>query len=323
MVRKNSDGNFERAIEMRSLDDLPSNEVLIRVLYSSLNYKDALSAIGNPGITRRFPHTPGIDAAGLIYGSKSEQFKIGQEVVVCARDLGLNSPGGFGQFISVPAEWVMLRPFGLTLEECMAIGTAGFTAALAVHEVLSHDKNDKNLPILVTGASGGVGAFTVAFLVSQGFTVTACTGKKVAQKFLCQLGATEVVDRDYLLDLPGSPLGKEIWGACIDTVGGNYLAAALKCLKTNGCMVLTGMTASSQYTGTVFPFILRGLKMSGINAQSASEEIRQEIWLWISSVWKREALKCIFRTIKLTDLSAEIDNIYRGEVLGRVVVDMS
>ena len=228
VVRMSDSGNYTRAIEERSIDDLPKGEVLIRVHYSSLNYKDGLSCIGNRGVTRHYPHTPGIDAAGIVETSDSSNFKAGDPVVITSYDLGMNTAGGFGQFIRVPAGWVMPLPEGLSLRESMIYGTAGYTAGLSVKILQRQGVNPGGAPIVVTGATGGVGSLSVALLASLGYSVSASTGKPDSNDFLRKLGASEIIGRDAVNDKYGKPLLKETWAGAIDSVGGETLATLLK-----------------------------------------------------------------------------------------------
>ena len=231
VVEKSADGKFTRRVMERSTDALPAGDVLVDVRYSSLNYKDGLSATGNPGVTRNFPHTPGIDAAGTVLESASTQFKAGDEVIVIGFDLGMNTPGGFGQRIRVPAGWVVPRPAGLGLEESMILGTAGFTAALAIDKLEASGMRTGGGPVLVTGATGGVGSVAVMLLARLGYEVAAVTGKASQHDFLKGLGAKEILARDALIEGANRPMLKERWGGVVDTVGGDILFNAVKSLQ--------------------------------------------------------------------------------------------
>ena len=322
VVRVSDDKNYTRVIEERSIDDLPQGEVLIRVHYSSLNYKDGLSCIGNRGVTRHYPHTPGIDAAGVVETSNSSDFKIGDPVVVTSYDLGMNTSGGFGQFIRVPVNWVMPLPDGLSLRESMIYGSAGFTAGLSVDVLQRQGVNPEKGPIVVTGATGGVGSVSVALLADRGYSVSASTGKPDAEDFLKKLGALEVIGRDAVNDKYGKPLLKETWAGAIDTVGGTTLATLLKACKEGGVVAATGMVASTDLPTTVFPFILRGVNLLGINAQGTSMSIRQEIWSKLAEEWKPAGLERLAFDCRLEKLNSEIDRILAGGQRGRVVVNL-
>lgn len=314
------DNNYTRTIEERSIDDLPKGEVLIRVHYSSLNYKDGLSCIGNRGVTRHYPHTPGIDAAGVVEFSESSDIKVGDPVVVFSYDLGMNTAGGFGQFIRVPADWVMPLPRNLSLRESMIYGTAGYTAGLSIDTLQRQGLNPEQGSIVVTGATGGVGSVSVALLSALGYSVSASTGKPDAVGFLKNLGASEVIGRDAVNDEYGKPLLKETWASAIDTVGGKTLATLLKACKEGGFVAATGMVASTNLPTTVYPFILRGVSLLGINSQGTSMSVRKKIWSKLAKEWKPAALEQIAIDCKLEQLNPEIDRILAGDQRGRVVV---
>jgi putative YhdH/YhfP family quinone oxidoreductase len=234
VVRETSKNIFTREIEERSVDELPPGDVLVRVCYSSLNYKDALSASGNKGVTRRYPHTPGIDVAGIVEESKTDKFSAGDEVLVTCYGLGMNVAGGFGQFIRVPAEWVMRVPEGLTQKECMIYGTGGFTAAHSIYRLRLHGVMPSDGKILVTGATGGVGSFSVAILAQLGYQVTAISGKESARQFLADLGAREILGREAVHDTSGKLILKGKWAGVVDMIGGNILATAIKSTRYGG-----------------------------------------------------------------------------------------
>lgn len=322
VVRQVDDKTYTKGIEKRTIDDLPDGSVLIRVQYSSLNYKDALSCNGNRGVTRHYPHTPGIDAAGIVESSGSNNFNPGDSVVVISYDLGQNTPGGFGQFIRVPSSWVMPLTKGMSLYESMIYGTAGFTAGLAIDKLQRQGISPENGPIIVTGATGGVGSISIALLSGLGYSVIASTGKKDADIFLKRLGASKVIDRKALSEKTGFNLLKEEWAGAIDSVGGNTLATLLKSCKQNGAVVSVGLVESSDLNITVFPFILRGVSLLGLSASETTMEDRQKIWEKLSNEWKPDNLKKIEKYCSLENLSIEIDKIYKGTQKGRVVVDM-
>ena len=239
-ITETKSGTFERNIIDRYIDDLPGGELVIRVHYSSLNYKDALSATGNKGITRQFPHTPGIDAAGVVEISRNELFAVGDEVLVTGYDLGMNTCGGFGQYIRVPASWVVKKPDHYSLKECMIIGTAGFTAACAAYKMELMKLQPDAGPIVVTGATGGVGSMAISILSKAGYEVIAVSGKSNAQEYVQHLGAARLENRDFVNDTSQKALIKPRWAGAIDTVGGNTLATLLKGCQPEGCIVSTG-----------------------------------------------------------------------------------
>ena len=321
VVEETSEKHFERQIRERSVEDLPEGDVLVRVKYSSLNYKDALSATGNRGVTRTFPHTPGIDAAGVVAESTDDRFKPGAEVIVTSYDLGMNTPGGFGQYIRVPAGWVVPLPQNLSLKEAMIYGTAGFTAGISVYK-LTHTVTPEHGDILVTGATGGVGSIAVAVLSKLGYSVTAVTGKAEEESFLKAIGAKAIIGRDEALDTSGRPMLKSLWAGAVDTVGGDYLATAIKSTHLHGTVTCCGNVASPDLPINVFPFILRGVSLLGVDSQNCPMDTRVRIWKHLAEDWKLDRLEQIAREISLNDLDENIDRILQGKQKGRVVVNL-
>ncbi len=320
-VEETGKNQFARTITQRSVDDLPEGEVLVRVRYSSLNYKDALSAVGNRGVTRRYPHTPGIDAAGVVEESAAEGITPGQEVIVTSYDLGMNTPGGFGQYIRVPAAWVVKRPESLTLRESMIYGTAGFTAGLSLY-YLSHTIPPERGEILVTGATGGVGSLAVALLAASGYHVVAATGKTAEKSFLKEIGAREVISREAAIDTTGKPLLKARWAGVVDTVGGDILATAIKSTDMHGTVTCCGNVASPDLPINVFPFILRGVRLIGIDSQNCPMETRQKVWEKLAGAWRPAGLDRLAKEIGLAALDENIGLILKGGQKGRVVVNL-
>jgi acrylyl-CoA reductase (NADPH) len=320
VVREGAEGEFVRHVERRTRDDLPAGEVLIRVRYSSLNYKDALSAIGNRGVTRSYPHTPGIDAAGVVEESSSDVFRPGDHVIVTGYDLGMNTAGGFGEYIRVPAAWVVRRPEPLSLRESMIYGTAGFTAAMSVYRLEGYGVAPSQGDVLVTGATGGVGSLAVAILAQDGYRVVAATGKPDQAAYLQALGAAEVVHRDEVRDAPGQALLKGRWAGAVDTVGGEFLAAAIKSTRYRGAVTTCGNVASAELQLTVYPFILRGISLLGIDSANCPMPMRQELWQKLAHEWKLPQLEEIGSECTLAELDGEIEAILAGEQRGRVVV---
>jgi acrylyl-CoA reductase (NADPH) len=321
VVREMADKKFERSIESRTTDQLPKGELLIRVCYSSLNYKDALSATGNRGVTRSYPHTPGIDCAGVVEESLVEGFQVGDEVIVTSYDLGMNTSGGFAQYIRVPADWAVALPAGISLRESMIYGTAGFTAGMSVF-ALNHCLSAGNGEILVTGASGGVGCLSVALLSKLGYDVVAVSGKPEAEDFLRKLGAKRVISRDEASAGNDRPLLKPQWAGVIDTVGGEILAAAIKATSPQGIVTCCGLVASPELPLNVFPFILRGVSLIGIDSQNCPMDHRVRVWEKLASEWKPADLGALCREVSLVELDREIDKILKGGQTGRVVVSM-
>lgn len=320
LVEQQDKKTFTRRYVTRTLDDLPDGDVVIDVAYSSLNYKDALSATGNPGVSRNFPHTPGIDAAGVVASSQSDQFKAGDTVLVTGYDLGMNTPGGFAGKIRVPAEWVVPLPEGMSAREAMTIGTAGFTAAMSVQALQDAGVKPDDGDILVTGATGGVGSVAVALLHKAGYRVAAVTGKADKHDFLISLGASDVIERNALLENASRPMLKEKWAGCIDCVGGDYLAAAIKSTKYGGAVTCCGLTASAELPINVFPFILRGISLLGIDSVQCPMAPRLTVWDKLAREWKLECLDTLTEEISLDAVDGYVDKILQGQVSGRVLV---
>lgn len=324
LVEKNEDGTFTRSVVDRELDDLPAGELLIDVKFSSLNYKDALSATGNPGVTRSYPHTPGIDAAGTILESSVANYTAGDEVVVIGFDLGMNTSGGFGERVRVPAAWAVPLPQGLSLEEAMILGTAGFTAALSIHKLERAGMSPEGGPILVSGATGGVGSVAIKLLDQLGYEPHAVTGKEDQHEFLRSIGAREILSREDLEAGGDRPLLKELWGGVVDTVGGGMLFNAIKGLRYGQSAAACGLVNSPNIPATVLPFILRHVNLLGIDSVELPLSKKIEIWDKLAGVWKLTGLTELKKsTLSLNTLSEAIETILDGEMVGRGVVDLS
>lgn len=323
LVEKQDDGSFTRGVVERNLDDLPEGELLVDVAYSSLNYKDGLSASGNPGVSRNFPHTPGIDVAGVVLQSSVEDFAVGDEVIAIGFDLGMNTPGGFGQRVRIPAAWAIARPDGLGLKEAMLLGTAGFTAALSIAKLEAAGMRVDGGPVLVTGATGGVGSVAVALLSQLGYEVAALTGKASQHEFLKGLGAATVVDRSELSEANPRPLLKEAWGGVVDTVGGDILFNAVKGLRYGCSLAACGLVASPEIPASVFPFILRNVNLLGIDSVELPLPQKREVWSRLAGEWKIEGLDALEHPLTLDTISDAIDTILAGQMVGRGVLDLS
>ncbi len=322
-VSKEDDGTFTRTIVKRDTSELPDADVLIRVAYSSLNYKDALSATGNPGVTRHFPHTPGIDVAGTVVSSADSSIHVGQEVIAIGFDLGMNTSGGYGEYVAVPAGWVTPLPDGLTLREAMILGTAGFTAALCVHKLEMVGMTPDNGPVLVTGATGGVGSVAVRLLSQAGYETHAVTGKSDEHDFLRTLGATEIHERSEFEEASSRPLLRETWGGVVDTVGGAILMHAIKALKYGQSAAACGLVNSPAIPATVFPFILRHVNLLGIDSVELPLPQKNVIWNKLATEWKIDSLEDFAVPLKLDTLSDAIDRILAGKMVGRGLVEHS
>lgn len=323
-IIENSDGSFERKIETLDTSTLPAGELLIRVHYSSLNYKDALSATGNKGITKNYPHTPGIDAAGEVISSSSPLFSEGQSVLITGYDLGMNCAGGYGQFIRIPAAWALKKPASLSMKDCMTIGTAGVTAAIGLYKMELLGLKPTDGPIVVTGATGGVGSMALCLLHQAGYETIAITGKPDAYDYLKSIGANHIEGRNWVDDASGKPLIKPRWAGAIDTVGGNTLATLLKGCMNEGKVVSTGLVGSAQLQTTVFPFILNGISLLGVGSAETPLAVKKEIWSKLSGPWNiQEHLEKIRLESDLEAVSQTyIPAILEGKIRGRVVVSL-
>ena len=318
-VVEKENSSFERTLIKRNISDLPEGDVLIKVHYSSLNYKDALSATGNKGVTRNYPHTPGIDAAGIVEVSKSSDFKVGDEVIVTGYDLGMNTSGGFGEYINVPAGWVVACPKTLTLKESMVYGTAGFTAALSVLKLIGSGVRPEDGEVLVTGGTGGVGSIAISILSKLGYEVIAATGKIHEKERLQSMGAKDIIDRKEIDDDSGRGMLRSRWAGVIDTVGGNTLATAIKTTKYGGCVTCCGNVASHEFSSSVYPFIIRGISLLGIDSVQCKMALRKEIWANLSTTWKIN-LESNVTEVSLDQLDQRIDMMLSGKHVARTII---
>jgi putative YhdH/YhfP family quinone oxidoreductase len=323
VVTETQDNQFVRSIEQKKIDDLPKGDVLVQVLYSSLNYKDVLSATGNRGVTRDFPHTPGIDAAGIVADSTNEAFQSGDNGIVTSSDLGMNTAGGFGQYIRVPSAWVVPQPEGLTAREAMIYGTAGFTAALSVWQMIESGVTPDDGNVLVSGATGGVGSITVSILSKLGYSVTAVNGVVDETDYLKKIGAKEVISLDEASDTSGRPLLKSKWAGGIDTVGGGILATTIKSANYGATVTCCGNVASADLPLNVYPFILRGVKLIGIDSQNCPMPIRKKIWQKIASEWKVDWLQTLTTEASFDELDNKIELMLQGKHIGRTIIKMT
>jgi putative YhdH/YhfP family quinone oxidoreductase len=314
--------NYSKNVRAKNIAELPEGDVLIRVHYSSLNYKDALSASGNKGVTRRYPHVPGIDAAGVVEESSSPDFKAGDQVIASGFDIGMNTSGGFGQYIRVPAGWTLHCPQGLTLRESMIYGTAGFTAAQSVERLVTFPVLPESGNILVTGATGGVGSIAIALLSRLKYRVTAVSGKPEAEDFLIRLGAEEIISRKQATDLSGKLLLREKWAGVIDTVGGEILATAIKSTAYGGAVTCCGNVASPDLPLSVYPFILRAVSLLGIDSAKCPIHLRQKIWQRLAGEWRIESLDSLVTECNLPELPDYIEHMLQGRQIGRVIVNL-
>jgi putative YhdH/YhfP family quinone oxidoreductase len=322
IVEEKEPKNFSIRVGTQSLQDLPDGDLLVKVHYSSLNYKDALSATGQFGITKKYPHTPGIDAAGEIIESSADDFKPGDKVIVTSYDLGMDTPGAFGQYIRVPAAWALPLPAGLSLRESMILGTAGLTAGMLIRKVRDNGVKPGDGDILVTGATGGVGSVAVAILAKLGYRVTAATGKASEKDFLLGIGASKVISREEVIAGMNQPLMEERWAGVVDVVGGSTLAAAIKSTRYDGSVACCGLVESIDLPLNVLPFILRGVSLLGVDSVQCPMGPRKLVWEKLAGEWKPENLDTIGRECTLENLEQEIHAILRGDLRGRIVVDV-
>ncbi len=320
IVEKIADREFEANIQEIAKPKCAEDEIVIKVSYSSLNYKDALSSVGNPGVTRKFPHVTGIDVAGVVYESTSTIFKAGERVLVTGYDMGMNTNGGHAQFVKVPASWVARIPDAISDKEIMTFGTAGLTAALSVNELIENGVKPENGEILVTGATGGVGSIAVSILSKIGFTVVAISGKEEKIDYLKRIGASEVILRNTFSEDSKKPMMGEKYAGVVDTVGGEVLANALKYIKYDGVATCCGLTSSHELNTNVFPFILRGVRLIGIDSVECKLEKKQAAWEKIASKWKIDTLDSITNEISLEEIKSAYKLLLAGRAVGRYVV---
>jgi NADPH2:quinone reductase len=313
------DGRTTARVVQLSLDELSAGSVVIRCAYSSVNYKDALAGTGTGKVVRRFPVVGGIDIAGVVESSEDARFVAGEMVLATGYDLGVSHDGGYAGFARVPADWVVKLPGGLSLAESMAIGTAGFTAALSVAEMERNGLTPASGPVVVTGATGGVGCMAVQSLVARGYQVTALTGKPEETEFLQSLGATSVVNR-HTLQMGTRPLEKATWAGAVDAVGGDTLAWLTRTMNYGGCIASTGLTAGTELHTTVMPFILRGVKLLGIDSAMCPMPARADVWRRLGTDLKPARLDLTTREIGLEDLPGAFETLLGGHARGRFLV---
>jgi acrylyl-CoA reductase (NADPH) len=318
-VEKNEAG-VSQAIVGQSTDDLPAGDLLIEVKYSSVNYKDALSAKGLPGVTRNYPHTPGIDAAGTVIDSTHSTLQAGDQVIVIGFDLGMNTPGGYGQYIRVPAGWAVKLPKGLSLRDSMILGTAGLTAALCVEKLERMGARPTDGPVVVTGATGGVGSVAVALLAELGYDVVASSGKSEKAGYLKSLGASSVIGREVLGAENKRPLLAQDYAHGIDAVGGDTLGNLLKHIRYGGSVASCGLVASATFPGSVLPFILRNINLLGVDSVELPVAHKAEMWKLFAGKWQLGNLPTLTQEIRLEQLPATLNAIFEGKLVGRALV---
>ena len=321
-VVEEKEGKFKGTIKTRNIEELPKGDLLIKVAYSSLNYKDALSATGNKGVTKNYPHTPGIDAVGVVIKSENSAFSINDNVIVTSYDLGMNTDGGFSEYIRVPSAWAVKLPENLTMKEAMIYGTAGLTAGISVLRLTELVKPEDG-KIIVSGATGGVGSLSVSILSKLGYSVIALTGKKSEQDYLFNLGAKEIILRTDFEKSDKRPLLKPVYAGAIDTVGGVILENIIKSIGAMGAITCCGNVASPKLSTTVFPFILRGITLIGIDSQNYPMKFRKLVWEKLARDWKPSQIFDTCVDIKLDELENKIDLMLQGKLKGRIVLKLS
>lgn len=317
------DGKVVSAFTTLEESQLDAGEVTIAVTHSSINYKDALAATGAGRIIRRFPCIGGIDLAGKVLSSADPRFSAGDEVIATSYDIGVAHHGGYAERARVPADWVVKRPSGLSLAESMALGTAGFTAALAVVRMEHDGLKPENGPVIVSGATGGVGSIAIEILAGLGYHVVALTGKEAETDYLKGLGAKEVMLRQSLDLAKIKPLGKETWAGAVDNLGGDVLSWMASTMQVGGTLASIGLAASMSFNTTVAPFILRGVSLLGIDSGNCPMPQRSAVWARLATDMKPRHLAAMTRHIAFADLPAAFDDYIAGRVKGRVVVDIA
>jgi acrylyl-CoA reductase (NADPH) len=322
LVLTEADGAVQSEVKDLSTGDLPDGDVLVSVRYSSLNYKDGLAVTGKGRVIRRYPMVPGIDFAGTVEESRSPDWKPGDRVILTGWEVGEKYWGGFSQKARVRAEWLVPLPDGMGMEQAMGHGTAGFTAMLCVLALEERGLIPGEHPVIVTGAGGGVGSVAVALLAGLGYQVAASTGRPELHGYLTGLGAQEIVDRSTIAKPSGRPLESEHWAGAVDTVGGDTLAALLPAMRFNSSVAACGVAGGPTLNTTVFPFILRGVSLLGINSVFVPQERRRAVWARLAHDLPADTLARITQVVPLADIPAMSEEILKGRVRGRVVVDV-
>lgn len=319
----NKDDEFTVEVRDLTLADLPEGDVLVKVVYSSINYKDSLATIPNGNIVKNYPFVPGIDLAGVVVSSNNPRFKEGDEVLATSYEIGVSHFGGYSEYARIPAEWIVPLPKGLTLKEAMIIGTAGFTAALSVLRLEENNVSPEKGKVLVTGATGGVGSFAVSILSKLGYQVEASTGKETEQAYLKKLGATSVVSRDEVYSGEIRALGKQKWAAAVDSVGGEPLASLLSQIQYGGSVAASGLTAGTKLPTAVFPFILRGVNLLGIDSVYCPMDTRLKVWERLATDFKPANLnEFIHQEVTLQQLPEVLPILLKGQARGRILVKL-
>ena len=317
LVRE-KEGNFNGSIEDIDIPKLEQGRVLIKVHYSSLNYKDALAASGAKGVASSYPFVPGIDVAGEIIESSTPDFSVGDNVIATGYKIGMSEFGGFGEIVHLPSNWVIKMPSELDYIKCMSFGTAGITAAACIKKIADGDCS-KTLPVLVSGSTGGVGSISVGILSKIGYEVHAISGKSSQVDTLKMMGANEILDRNEYMSEPVKPMDKAQYSAAVDTVGGDILSKMLTMIANHGVVSCCGNVAGPKFSSSVFPFILRGIQLSGIDSAESSIKLKKDLWELLSNEWSLD-LSNQTKIVKISEIKEEIDKILKGDQIGRVVI---
>ena len=317
LVEENQ-GSFSGSIQNIPKPPLDVGKVIIKVNYSSLNYKDALAATGVRGIAKSYPFVPGIDLAGEILESSSSEFDIGDKVLATGYKIGMSEFGGFGEIVHLPLEWILKMPTNLTFEKAMSYGTAGITAAACVKKIVDA-RIEKKLPIVVSGSTGGVGSVAVGVLSLLGYEVHAITSKVDEEKFLLKMGASKVLLKKDFMKEPTKPLDKGLYGGAVDVVGGDMLAKIISMISNHGVVSCCGNVGGAMFSSSVFPFILRGVQLSGIDSAESSLSLKKELWNLLANDWSLN-LQNQTRVIEIDAIDDEITKILNGDQIGRVVI---
>jgi acrylyl-CoA reductase (NADPH) len=320
LVVDKSETDFTLGIKNVSFNELPAGEVLIKVAYSSINYKDGLASIPDGKIVRTYPFVPGIDLAGVVVSSEDPRYKEGDQVIATSYEIGVSHYGGYSEYARIRADWIVPLPENLSLKEAMIYGTAGITAALSVQRLEENGLTPEKGKVLVTGATGGVGSIAVGILAKRGYDVVASTGKSSERDYLHKLGAKEVVSREEVYKGKIKALDKQLWAGCVDPVGGESLAAVLSKIHYNGSVAVSGLTGGGNVPTTVFPFILRGINLLGIDSVYCPMDVRKPLWERMATDFKPEVLNSISKEISLEELPQTLPLILQGQARGRFIV---
>ena len=317
LVEENN-GVFSSSVKEINVPKIEPNSILVKVHYSSLNYKDALAVSGAKGVVKSYPFVPGIDVAGEVIESKSPQYKIGDRIIATGFKIGMSIFGGFGEMVHLPGNWVVKMPEKLDFLSSMSYGTAGLTAAACIKKI-SDAKCTQKLPVIVSGSSGGVGSVAVGILSKMGYEVHALTGKTSHEETLKKMGANKVLDRNEFMSNPVKALDKGVYSSAVDTVGGEILAKIISMISNHGVVSCCGNVAGPKFTSSVFPFILRGVQLCGIDSAESSIELKKELWNLLSNQWSLD-LSNQTKIVSLNEIEEEINKILQGNQVGRVVI---